>query len=934
MADDASAGHRADPPLQKLCSLSPLYAQWLGQRPEARAWLLRPENQQEFRYQALVDEWRNFSRGRTSMDDASANSLEEELREWRRLQSARIALLAVNGLSSETVVVAEMSRLAEFCIHQSTTWARRHWFDRYGEPWDDQLNRPARLAVMALGKLGGQELNFSSDVDLVFVYEGDGFCRRGGGEITPFASVEVFTKIAETIVQTLSRATPAGFLFRVDVRLRPEGASGPLVRSLSSMEHYYSLAGQTWERLAWIKARSIAGDVDLGAELLESLQDFRYPRHPSPSLLTEIAAVKRRTEREVVGAALERDIKSGLGGIREIEFIAQANQVLHAGRFPFLQTHQTEIALQQLARYEVITAADSEELLACYWFLRRVENRLQMREEQAVHTLPPRGETFDHLARSLDFDGAEAFDHKLASVRARVRQAYTALLTEHDATDETFESWWTFLTSPKIPPVVESALQRWMPGEPRAAAELRLLASGDSGRALTREYVQRFCDLANALDQVMPDLSRPALTLRRLARFAERYGSRSHFFSICAAQPTFLRALALLFDRSGGIHELLCAHPEIFEEIIRPENLRLHKTADALDREFAASPGDEPPFARWFPLYIRAEQVRVLLAELLGFCNRQEAQASLVALADAAWRAVLGREAGLASLIVIGLGKYGARELTAGSDLDVLFLINDDSHARAEVTASPTELAVVEEALRRSLRFFQLPDLHGPAWTIDARLRPHGEVGALITTTTAFKLYHRDSAQLWERQALTRSRVAAGPAEARVQWAALANEVIYQPGLNATQRAQIWKMRLRIQNERDLVEPRERAFKSASGGLVDHEFFAQAWALEFGAGDASWHAQAVEELLARVVRGQMLPEQTAARLRENYSFLKNIEWTLRRDALAPVTVLPTDLKALANWLGFLSGETFWTEHVARMRETRELVESFFVPVRG
>jgi len=925
MTPEAWPAVSAEARLQKLFAASPLYAQWLGQRPEWRAWLTRPENQQEFRYQALVDEWKLFNKADASSASGETDAEADRLRTWRRLMSLRIAFLSVNALLPEPAVVAEMSRLAEFCVRQCTTWAFTKWSERYGTPWDDQDDRPARFCVMALGKLGGEELNFSSDVDLIFLYEGDGYCRRAA-EPMPFATIEAFTKVAETIVQTLSRATAAGFLFRVDARLRPEGAAGLLVRSLSSMEHYYSIAGQTWERLAWIKARPIAGDLALGAELLESLQDFRYPRHPSPSLLAEIAAIKRRTEREVVGAALERDIKSGTGGIREIEFVAQANQVLHAGRFPFLQTHQTQTALQQLARYGLLASEEADELTTAYWFLRKVEHRLQMREEQAVHTLPTASEALEAIARSLDFSTVEGFESTLRRTRQVVRRDYDTLLADHAEIDEEFDAWWTFFSTSQVPPPVAARLESWMKGDPRAAEEVRLFAGSDARRVLTREQVQRFRDLADSLNTAMSKVAQPALVLRRLARFAERYGARAHFFAICASQPTFLHALALLFDRSEAIHNVLCAHPEIFEEVIRPENLRLHKTTAVLNREFHAGPADASAFPRWFGLYVRAEQVRIVLSDLLEFISREEAQQSLIALADAAWRAVIARNPVLAPVVVLALGKYGSGDFTPGSDLDVVFLIDDSEF--------PSSIAVVESALRATLRVFQDPTVGGPVWETDPRLRPYGEAGPLLVTWSSAERYYKKNAQLWERQAFTRARLVTGPAGAPARWTAFSDKYIFGPGLTATQRKEIWRMRLRIQHERDVTEPAERAFKTAAGGTIDLEFLTQAWALEFGALDPAWRIREPDRLLHLAAAQKLISEQAAARLSENYKFIKNEEWALRRDGGRSITLLPSDLKALSKWLGFLSPEAFWAEHLVRMGDTRSLVESLFFPIAG
>ncbi|HEY9154644.1 MAG TPA: hypothetical protein VIM69_05910, partial [Opitutaceae bacterium] len=217
----------------------------------------------------------------------------------------------------------------------------------------------------------------------------------------------------------------------------------------------------------------------------------------------------------------------------------------------------------------------------------------------------------------------------------------------------------------------------------------------------------------------------------------------------------------------------------------------------------------------------------------------------------------------------------------------------------------------------------------GPIWEIDTRLRPHGDAGPLLTTWHAAERYYQKNAQLWERQALTRARVVAGPSDAHARWSGFAQKFIFGPGLSANQRKEIWRMRLRIQKERDLSTPPERAFKTAAGGSVDHEFLTQVWALQFGATDAAWRTSRPDQLLRLAHSRGLFPEQTAERLIENYIFIKNEEWALRRDANRPVTVLPEQLKALATWLGFLSPEAFWTEHVDRMRETRSLVENLF-----
>ena len=436
---------------ERLADASPLYARLLRQHPDYCPWLEEPQNRDtDYRYQALRHEWRKFT-GATGGDLSHDETCLGALRRWRRKMTLRIAYRDINGLATPAVTVAEITRLGEFCLRECHLLATRQWTRRHGEPWDEQLAKPARFCVLGLGKLGGQELNFSSDIDLIYLYEGEGHCRRDG-QAGSFTNVEFFTKVAETITGQLQAQTADGFLFRVDVRLRPEGAFGPLVRSLAGLEHYYAAAGQTWERMALIKARPVAGDLTLGAELLESLQAFRYPRHPPPSLLAEIAAMKVRTEQEVVGRkALARDVKSGHGGIREIEFVAQAFQLLHAGRYPFLQTHATTAALEQLVRYELMPPAEATFLLEAYWFLRRVEHAIQMREEHQVHSLPEDPAEIAAIARTLGFVAVAEFQNRLDAIRRRVRRTYQGLFRGEEG-DREFQEWWEFFTTPRVPP--------------------------------------------------------------------------------------------------------------------------------------------------------------------------------------------------------------------------------------------------------------------------------------------------------------------------------------------------------------------------------------------------------------------------------------------------------------------------------------------------
>ena len=345
----------------------------------------------------------------------------DALRQFKRREMALIGLRDLAGRANLVEVVTEVSNLADACLDRVLAI---HWPEltaKFGEP----SNR--EFAILGLGKLGGRELNYSSDIDLMFLYGGDGDVMRDGRRT--MSNQQFFTKLAEAVGASVSARTTEGDLFRVDLRLRPEGDAGVLVRTVQSCEDYYASRGETWERMMLIKARCVAGSARLVDEFLETIHPFRFPRHVGEEVLGEIALIKQRIEREIVGEdRLKRHVKLGVGGIREIEFVAQTLQLLHAGRNPFLQTASTLEALRKLGQYGHLPPDEVTDLAAAYEFLRTVEHRLQMEAGLQTHTIPADRAALLRLARSLGFKTIPAFQKKLAVHTGRVRQVYHRLL--------------------------------------------------------------------------------------------------------------------------------------------------------------------------------------------------------------------------------------------------------------------------------------------------------------------------------------------------------------------------------------------------------------------------------------------------------------------------------------------------------------------------
>lgn len=903
--------------LNRFARISPLYRSYLLQHPEDLPWLLEPPlPNDETRDQMTFEEWRHFQAEQLPR----TRDYLATLRIFRRRMSMRIAYRDVNRLQSSARNVHKLSLLAELCLRECFLLSLHHWQTRQGQPWDETLDQPGRFCVLALGKLGGRELNFSSDIDLIYFYEGEGHCRRNG-QPTPFTNPQFFTKVAETMTHLLQEPTEHGFLFRVDLRLRPEGIRSPLVRSFSGMENYYAATGQSWERMAFIKARPVAGDFSLGGELLESLHSFRYPRHAPPSLLAEIAAMKTRTEKEVVGAAnLRRDVKSGYGGIREIEFIVQTMQLLHAARYPFLQTGSTIEGLDQLVRYELMQRSDAEFLREAYWFLRTLEHRLQMRQEQQTHSLPTDPEQLDLIAESFGFTNGKSLEAKTNQVRDEVRTHYDNLLQSAPVNEE-LGQWWLFFSERKRLPQVEESLRRWFGGDNDAFGPIRDFVQGSRNFMLTREQVARFTRLIPRIDRVMPELANPLGTLQRISRFAEAYGSRTLFLATCSLDPSFFRVLALLFDRSQFIHQLLCQHPEILDEVLRPEILRRRKSVEDTRRELTAGAPAHDGFEAWLWLYVKAEQIRIAIGDLLGYLSQEETEQNLTTLADAVLVFLCQRIDPQERLLLVALGKYGSRELTFGSDLDLLIL--GDRHD------PPSN----ETKVRKLTQYLSARPGLGSIYQSDLRLRPHGQAGPLVPTLAALRRYYHRSAQTWEKQALARAHPVTGNPQLQIDFLHFLDELLYRRPASDAELQELWNMRLRIERERDRTTPPQRAFKTGPGGMIELEFFGQFLQLRHGHRYPELRQPNTRRLLRDIGCLGLMAAEPYAILIQNFDFLKRVEVLLRRNRNTAVSVIgpsPEEQYTLARWSGFPDRESFWSAHLHCMATTRATVAEHLV----
>jgi len=846
------------------------------------------------------------------------------LRQFKRREMLRIAARDLAHLSHAVEITREISDVADVCLEAVFRLCERRLRARFGRPWHldaDERWRHTAFCVIGLGKLGGQELNYSSDVDVIFVYSEEGGVfkappRRGEQTGRGMANHQFFVRLAEAMIAEIGKLTPDGALFRIDLRLRPEGKTGPLARSLASYENFYAQWGQSWERMMLIKARPVAGAASLGAEFLEMAQSFRYPRSLNPRTLREVAAVKKRIETEVVKEGeLERNVKLGRGGIREIEFVAQALQILHAGRMPFLQGAATMTALQGLARYALLKPHEAGELEAAYVFLRDVEHRLQMEAGLQTHTIPTERRGRQRLARLMGFDTLAAFEAARRKHTGNVRRIYNQILPGDEA------------PGPSLPPEdMEAAAAEWKKlltdhgfrDAERAVPMLRLFLNGPdyahiSARTmeLARELWPRFLALcphgatARKQERILSD---PDRVLVRLDSFIDAYGARATLYEMWTQNTSLFELLLLLFDRSEFLAEHAIRAPDLVDVLEASGRLnRAKSTEETLaDLRHGASDADQ---RFWLRRYHQAELMRIGLRDILGRVDFERNLFELSCLADACLQyglEVLLRAHKLKSapFCVVGLGKLGGREINYGSDLDIIFV----TEARA------ADLPRLQPLAAQLMELLSARTEWGAVFQTDARLRPDGEKGLLVNTLETCEEYYRRRAALWEIQALTRVRPVAGNQETGARFerlaAALTNftappgVAAYTPGWLG----EMDRMRERIEKERTPPGKDALAIKTGAGGLMDAEFLAQALCLAHG-----WQEPNTMKALRRGGETGAWPSEEAGALLVNYGKLRQVEGILRRWSFEGETLLPDDEPArqrVAVRCGFASAGDF------------------------
>ncbi len=889
---DAAGALPADPELLDalvlLCGASPMLAGLLARAPH----LLSRAAGGALRGRDEVGLRRVLARAAARLDPDDAPGFHRLLRQLRAREVVRISLRDLRRVRMSDVT-GELSALATACLDAAIRFHDRRLRARHGAPAGLEGREPgAGFCALAMGKLGACELNFSSDIDLIYVYGADG-TTTGEAPVTHFA---YHAKLAELVTESIATPTDDGFVFRVDLNLRPDGRSGPIVNSVRAAELYYQSYGRSWERNALVKARPAAGDVAVGEELLRLLEPFVWRRSLDLEIVSEIQAMKARIDARA-GAEGKADLKLGRGGIREVEFFVSALQLLHGGKNREVRERAVLPALDRLLFAGIVPARDRDALADAYLFLRRAEHRVQMVDGRQTHALPPAEERLA-LARAMGFSSLERFEEVLAHHRERVASLFADLLGR-GAGEVKLDPELALLSDPQVPDErrAEIALRRGLADPDRALAALDALGRRRTPFSPNGDPAAAVALLQEALATPDPDQA-----LGFLADFAAALPNAEPYFRLLAGEHRLARLLLSLFGSSDFLSKRFLRHPELLDTLLREDTFISVKGAETfrfeLEERFEAlrRHGDEGSDALLedelaaLRRYKNEEVLRIAVHDIAGALPLPGVAEQLSDLAEVSLQRCLELAETEARakdrlprerLCVVAMGKLGGRELGYHSDLDLIFLYRDPP---AGIHGEHARLA------QRLMSFLQVPLREGYLYKTDTRLRPSGNQGALVTSAGGFARYHTGRggdapvrSQLWERQALLRARFVAGDAALfdEVREAVLVPAIWTRPADRTQLAAEIRRMRERIEAEIGKEAVRGPNPKAGRGGLMDIEFAAQFLQLAHGHAHPSVRTPSTPQALKRLREAGLLREQDFQALERGYEFLRRLDLRLR-----------------------------------------------------
>jgi glutamate-ammonia-ligase adenylyltransferase len=875
------------------------------------------------------------------------------LRVFRRFRQRQILRIGTNDIIRDRPleeITKDISGVADAALEVALATALRTVGNRFGQPHNGP-RQPARCVILAFGKHGGEELNYSSDIDLMFLYDQEGTTRgRRGASIS---NQEFFDRVVGEAVRLLSAHTDRGQAYRIDLRLRPEGHRGPLARSLAGTLSYYDTLGRTWERQALIKVRPVAGDLELGEEFLQAVEPFVYGKYLSFAEINEIKALKRRIEQKTTRAgAGNTEVKTGHGGIRDIEFTIQFLQLLNGGDLPDLRQRNTLLAMQALERAGCLTDQEYQILDDAYRFLRKTEHRLQLLFDLQTHELPSGEEELRKLALRMGYgngrNGVEvqsvsddsevgsnnALERFLAAYQEKTdldRKILDHLLHQtFQGEDGLAEPESDLILDPQPDPeTLLAVLGRYGFRDVQGAYFNLVQLAQESGPFLSTRRCRHFlASIAPHLLRSLAETPDPDMALVNLEKVTASLGAKAILWELFSFNPPSLKLYVDLCAWSEFLSGILINNPGMIDELLDSLVLNQPKTAAELREELAGLCRGATELDPILHSFQDAEFLRIGVRDILG---KDDIRATTTALSDLAETLLtqiasvqfppLVKRFGVPSLAegpranlpsrfaILGLGKLGGRELSYHSDLDLILVYEGDGRTKPppEATRFDTfhltdNFHFFTELAQRIIKTTSLLGPMGRLYHVDMRLRPTGKSGSLVTPLTEFRRYYEGEGQIWERQALTRARLVFGDREFGDEVLSAAQQGAYGAPWQPETADQIRDMRERLEAGRN-----DRDLKRGFGGLVDVEFLVQVFQLKYGNALPELRTTNTWEALDALNAAGLLDEAQTGALRGGYDFLRLVESRLRmvhNRTLDELPEAPEELEKLARRLGF------------------------------
>jgi glutamate-ammonia-ligase adenylyltransferase len=766
-----------------------------------------------------------------------------KLRDFRRREMVRIAWRDLSGWSELSETLADLSHLADACIQYALDFLYQEACELRGTPLLSN-GSPQQIIVLGMGKLGAYELNYSSDIDLIFAYAEDGVLPDR--KETTYG--EFFTKICRNLIKVLDEITVDGFVFRTDIRLRPYGDSGPIIMTFDGMENYYQTQAREWERYAMIKVRQVAGDFKAGAQLMAMFKPFVYRRYLDYGAFEELRSLKAQITQELRRKDRMENIKLGPGGIREIEFIGQAFQLIRGGNDKALQIRPILDVLQLLKERKLLAQEDADQLMQSYRFLRRVENHIQQYQDQQTHDLPKAASVQQILAYSLDYPDWASFKQDLDKVRTQVHGVFDQVfsLSKQDSANDHSQKVWVCVAD-------DSELMNHLKacGIQDTAAILAAIKDFKNSAAVKRLTAKG----AGVLDRLMPQLidamqqvDNPDETLMRILGLFEAVAGRNVYLSLLSENPGALFQLIKLSSASSWICDYLSLYPVLFDELLDTRSLYEPLKKADLDQQLKillaqVEVQDLEQLMVVLRQFKQLNVLRVAAADIMGVIPLMVVSDYLTYIAESIVGHVVERtwlmltdKHGLPpdtdnnsiGFAVIGFGKLGGIELGYGSDLDLVFLYDcKDGNA---MTNGEKPISCSQFYGRLGLKVRHILDtkmLSGVLYEVDMRLRPNGDSGLLVSHINAYEDYLKNQAWTWELQALVRGRFIAGDPQLKVQYEAIRSRILSLPRDTESLKKEVREMREKMREALATKDKDKFDLKQSKGGIADIEFIVQ-----------------------------------------------------------------------------------------------------------